>query len=118
RLTVRLACLDAPELAQQPYGERARAHLRRLVPQGAVLRVQPLDTDRYGRTVAEVIGPRNLGLAMVEDGWAFVHPRHGRACDLAAYSGAERQASRRRLGLWREAGGIERPWQFRRTHRR
>jgi endonuclease YncB( thermonuclease family) len=33
-LTIRLACIDAPELAQAPYGAADRASLRRLAPVG------------------------------------------------------------------------------------
>jgi endonuclease YncB( thermonuclease family) len=80
--------------------------------------IRPVDTDRYGRTVAEVIGEINVGLAMVEDGWAFVHPRHVEACAAEEYRQAEFRASRHRYGLWQEPGGIERPWVFRREQRR
>jgi endonuclease YncB( thermonuclease family) len=115
---LRLACIDAPERAQAPYGERSRAYLITRLPIGRSVWIRPVDTDRYGRTVAEVIGDINVGLAMVEDGWAFVHPRHGEACAAEEYRQAELRASRHRYGLWQQPGGIERPWQFRRGHRR
>lgn len=115
---LRLACIDAPELAQAPHGERARAYLRTRLPVGSRVWIRPVDTDRYGRTVAEVIGEINVGLAMVEDGWAFVHPRHVEACAAEEYRQAEFRASRHRYGLWQEPGGIERPWVFRREQRR
>ena len=98
--------------------DRARAYLRTRLPVGSRVWIRPVDTDRYGRTVAEVIGEINLGLAMVEDGWAFVHPRHGKACAVEEYRQAEFRASRHRYGLWQQPGGIERPWDFRREHRR
>jgi endonuclease YncB( thermonuclease family) len=33
-LTVRLACIDAPETAQSPYGQQARAYLQQRLPIG------------------------------------------------------------------------------------
>ena len=69
-ITVRLACIDAPEIAEQPHGQRAREYLQMRLPVGAQVQLDVKTTDRYGRTVAEVIGGINLGLALVEDGMA------------------------------------------------
>ncbi|WP_255087750.1 MULTISPECIES: thermonuclease family protein [unclassified Synechococcus] len=71
RLTVRLACIDAPEMAQAPYGAKSRAYLQTRLRIGAAVTLLPQTVDRYGRTVSEVIAEINLGLAMVEDGQAF-----------------------------------------------
>lgn len=111
--TIRLACIDAPEMAQVPYGERSRNYLQtRLRPEQEVT-IHPLGTDRYGRTVAEVIGEINLNLALVEDGEAFVYPKYLGQCDAHDYLEAEYRARRHRYGVWRVPGGIERPWDFR-----
>ena len=112
--TVRLACIDAPELAQRPDGERSRAYLRTRLPIGSPVHLMGKTTDRYGRIVAEVIGEINLNLALVEDGQAFTYPKYLHQCDAAEYMAAERRASRRRHGVWRVPGGITRPWMFRR----
>jgi hypothetical protein len=83
RITVRLACIDAPEMAQVPYGAQSRAYLQtRLRIVGAPVTLLPQTVDRYGRTVAEVIGEINLGLAMVEDGQAY--PLRGSAATPTA----------------------------------
>ena len=50
---VRLYCIDAPELAQAPWGRIAREHLRRLAGQDSV-QIRVKDKDEYRRTVAEV----------------------------------------------------------------
>jgi endonuclease YncB( thermonuclease family) len=53
-LKVRFACVDAPEL-KQPLGEESRNHLRSIINRGNnKVRVQPITTDRYGRTVAQL----------------------------------------------------------------
>lgn len=110
RRTVRLACIDAPELSQRPQGPRARERLRQLAPGGAQVRLAVKATDRYGRLVAEVFTTANLNLALVEQGAVFVYPQYLKQCDGPAYRAAERRASRRRLGVWRQEGGIARPW--------
>ena len=111
--TIRLACIDAPEMAQVPYGDQARRYLQTRLRLEREVTIHPLNTDRYGRTVAEVIGDINLNLALVEDGLAFVYPKYLGQCDATAYLNAEYRASRHRFGIWRVPGGIERPWQFR-----
>ena len=115
-LTVRLACIDAPELAQRPWGPLARHYLQERLPLGSVVTLQLKAVDRYGRLVAEVIGELNIGLVMVEDGQAFAYRRYLSGCDAQEYLEAEHRASRRRYGVWQVNGGITRPWDFR--HRR
>jgi endonuclease YncB( thermonuclease family) len=116
-VTVRLACIDAPELAQSPYGAQARAYLLQRLPLGAAVTLDVHTNDRYGRLVAEVIGEINLGLALVEDGQAFAYRRYLGGCDARAYLDAEFRASRHRFGVWQVPGGIPRPWDVRRQRR-
>ena len=111
--TIRLACIDAPEMAQVYYGDQARRYLQTRLRLEQEVTIHPLNSDRYGRTVAEVIGDINLNLALVEDGLAFVYPKYLGQCDATAYLNAEYRASRHRFGIWLVPGGIERPWQFR-----
>ena len=73
--------------------------------------------DRYGRTVAEVIGEVNLNLAMVEDGQAFAYRQYLGQCNAKEYLDAEYRASRHRFSVWQLPGGITRPWEFRRARR-
>jgi endonuclease YncB( thermonuclease family) len=111
--TIRLACIDAPEMAQVPYGDQARRYLQTRLRLEQEVTIHPLNSDRYGRTVAEVIGDINLNLALVEDGQAFVYAKYLGQCDAREYLDAEYRASRHRFGIWRVPGGIERPWLFR-----
>jgi len=51
---IRFACVDAPEL-KQPLGEESRNHLRSIIKKGNnKVKLQPITTDRYGRTVAQL----------------------------------------------------------------
>ena len=113
-LTVRLACMDAPETAQSPWGQQARSYLQRRLPIGRPVTLKVQTTDGYGRTVAEVFSDININLAMVEDGQSFAYRQYLGGCDAKAYLDAEFRASRRRLGVWQVEGGITRPWDFRR----
>ena len=116
-VTVRLACIDAPETAQSPHGQQARSYLQQRLPVGREVRLEVKTTDRYGRSVAEVISDININLALVEDGQAFAYRQYLSGCDAKEYLDAEYRASRRRYGAWQLKGGITRPWDFRRGRR-
>ncbi len=113
KLKVRLACIDAPETAQSPYGMASRIQLKALLPLGSTVSLRVQAVDRYGRRVAEVIGKGPINLAMVQSGQAFVYRQYLGRCDRQAYLAAERQAQAQRLGVWAVPGGITRPWDFR-----
>ena len=114
RITIRLACIDAPEMAQAPDGAKARSYLQSRLRVGSSVTIKTKTVDRFGRTVAEVISGVNINLALVEDGLAFAYRQYLSQCDAKAYLDAEDRASRRRTGVWRVPGGITRPWDFRR----
>jgi endonuclease YncB( thermonuclease family) len=112
-LKVRLACIDAPETAQSPYGLASRNQLKALLPIGSTVSLRVQAVDRYGRSVAEVMGRGPINLAMVLSGQAFVYRQYLGRCDRQGYLVAERQAQAQRLGVWAVPGGMTRPWQFR-----
>ena len=95
-VTVRLACIDAPEMAQSPYGQQARSYLQQRLPVGRAVSLAIKTIDRYGRTVAEVFSGVNINLAMVEDGQAFAYRQYLSSCNAREYLDAELRASRRR----------------------
>ena len=118
RVIIRLACIDAPETAQSPYGATSREWLQQLVPVGSelVLRVQA--TDKYGRTVAEVFNKgKSINLVMVGTGQAFAYRKYLSRCNEASYLGAEKAAQWKGLGVWSVPGGIPRPWDWRKGSR-
>lgn len=118
KLTIRLACIDAPETAQGYLGADARINLARLL-QGSSLQILPQTADRYGRTVAEVIANgRSVNLEMVRSGQAYAFRKYLSGCDQNAYLQAEAEAERRRLGVWRYQQGVQRPWDFRDSRRK
>ncbi|MDQ2694165.1 MAG: thermonuclease family protein [Pseudomonadota bacterium] len=114
RVKVRVWGIDAPEMGQEPWGQRARDRLRGLLPDA--VRVQVVDTDRYGRAVARLYdGREDLGLAMVRQGQAAVYAQYN---DSSAYRQAQSQARRERLGIWSQDGAQQEPWAWRRVNPR
>ena len=116
-ITIRLACIDAPEMAQSPYGQQSRRYLQTRLAKGREVTILPHTIDRYGRAVAEVISDLNINLVLVEDGQAFAYRQYLGGCDAKEYLDAEYRASRHRYGVWQVNGGITRPWDFRRGRR-
>ena len=115
KTTVRLACIDAPETSQAPYGNAARRALQADLPIGTEVLLRLKATDRYGRTVAEVLrGNTNINQALVATGAAFVYWQYIEGCDRETYSRLENEARLKSLGIWHVPGGIQRPWDYRR----
>lgn len=109
RQTIRLACIDAPELAQNPWGNESRDYLRRIA--GRSVQVTAIDKDRYGRTIANIRADgREVNLEMVRSGRAVVYQQF---CQDMDYYQAETQARREKLGVWGKEGGHQRPWEYR-----
>ncbi|WP_255004618.1 thermonuclease family protein [Cyanobium sp. HWJ4-Hawea] len=75
-ITVRLACIDAPDTAQSPYGQQARTYLQQRLPIGREVSLDVKTTDRYGRFVAEVFSGVIINLALVEAGQAFAYRQY------------------------------------------
>ena len=117
KVKTRLACLDAPESSQRPAGPAARAALQQLLPVGSQVTLQVKDTDRYGRTIAEVYrGRTNINQALVGDGMAFVYWDYIAGCDRSTYGRLEQQAKSQRLGVWSDPALVA-PWDYRRCRR-
>jgi endonuclease YncB( thermonuclease family) len=115
---VRLACIDAPETSQTPYGMESRQALQKLLPIGTEVTVRTKATDRYGRTVGEVLkGGTNINQSLVGSGNAFVYWQYISGCDRQTYSRLENDARLRKLGVWSVPNGIQRPWDYRRNRK-
>ena len=118
-VNVRLACIDAPETSQAPFGAQARQQLQVLAPVGSTVELRIKATDRYGRSVAELSrGGRNLNQALVASGAAFVYWQYIQGCDRQTYSRLETEARLRGQGVWGVSGGVQRPWDYRSRQRK
>lgn len=117
-VTVRLACIDAPETAQGVIGTQSTATLSALLS-GGNLKLKAQTIDRYGRTVAEVIASgQNVNVALVKRGAAFVYWKYLNKCNRQTYAAAEDDAKRNSRGVWKWGGSVVKPWDFRKQKRR
>jgi micrococcal nuclease len=115
-LTIRLACIDAPESSQRPWGQQSATKLKQLLPPGQAVQIREVEKDRYGRVVAELfVGSQSVNLQMVSQGQAVVYRSYLNACAAtqAQYLQAEAQAKQKRLGFWNQSNPVM-PWDFRR----
>ena len=119
RLTIRLACIDAPETSQRPWGPRSTTFLKQLTPVGSEVTLRVQTTDRYGRTVAELLNHRgNVNQLLVQAGQAFAYRRYLRQCDVQKYLVLEHDAKQQGRGVWSVGpSGITRPWDYRKGRR-
>lgn len=114
-VTVRLACIDAPE-RNQPGGKEAAERLSALLPWGTAVKVVPADKDRYGRTVGVVFANRNINLQLVQDGQAWVYEQYINNCPTSARElrQAQNAARQQRRGLWGQTNPCP-PWDYRKN---
>ncbi len=101
---VRLLLIDAPELAQGPFGEMARETLLELMPVGSSVTLE-LDVereDRFGRTLAYALLPDrrivNEELLLAGAAVVLVYPPNVRYVERFRQASEEARAARR--GLW------------------
>jgi len=116
-VTVRMACIDAPENAA-PQGQESTARLRELLPRGTAITLRQVDIDRYGRTVAEVyVGNTSINLQLVREGHAVVYRDYLSGCpNQQDFLSAEAQARDARLAFWSQDDPVM-PWDWRRGDR-
>ncbi len=114
QIRIRLAEIDTPE-SGQPYGNRAKQALSRLVF-GKDVRVEVQDVDRYGRTVGRpYVGDIDVCAELVESGYAWAYRRYLKDPKLLELEKGAQDAKR---GLW-SLPKYERiaPWDWRRGKR-
>ena len=111
---VRIAAIDAPEL-RQAFGQKSRQNLARLCFQQQA-RLKPVDTDSYGRTVAQVqCSTGDVASAQVRSGLAWVYAPY--ADGQPGLAPLQRQARSQGTGLWSQKRP-QPPWDYRHRHRR
>ncbi len=96
RTEIRLAGIDAPELAQ-PWGIRSRDALRRMLS-GKMVRADVHDRDRYNRLVAFLwLDRKMVNAQLVREGHAWAFDRYLPNAEIRA---AQIDARKHRRGLW------------------
>lgn len=97
QVKIRLAAIDAPEKAQ-PFGQRSKEKLSDICYDKQAM-VGVVDTDRYGRTVGEVVCDGiNANETMIKSGMAWVYRKYAKGYShLYAF---EDDAKATKRGLW------------------
>ena len=113
QVKLRLAYIDAPEMAQSPWGIRARSYLRTLLYVNEPILVVVIGSDKYGRLIAEVLRKRdygNLGLRLALGGYAALW-----MCPSTqqGYQAAQAIAQYKKVGIWSLPGIHQTPWLYR-----
>ena len=82
---IRLACIDAPEIRGKnadPLKAKASKEFINNLLSNKKVKIKRIDTDRYGRTVAEIfIEGTNIQKLMVKNGFAKLHRKYSFQCD-------------------------------------
>ena len=110
---IRLAAIDAPEKAQA-FGQRGKEKLSDIC-YGKQASVTVVDTDRYGRTVGEVVcDGTHANEAMIKSGLAWVYRKYAKGYGhLYAF---EEEAKAAKRGLWADTNPVA-PWEWRKAKR-
>lgn len=99
---------------QQAFGQKAKDFTASLVARKMV-DVEPVDQDRYGRTVGLVtVAGQNLNEELVKNGFAWVYRQYCRRGECSSWMKEESQARAAKIGLWVDPGPVP-PWEWRRT---
>jgi endonuclease YncB( thermonuclease family) len=120
---IRFCGIDAPEIAHrgkpaQPYGKEATDLVKRLLSRGQV-KVVPVESDRYGRTVAELfVGNTFINAEIVKAGFGYEYKQYSKKCpNRLQIRSAEAIAQKNKVGVW-NGGSYELPWDFRKRVKR
>lgn len=115
-ITIRLGCVDAPELKQNLWGQQSKTRLQQLLPVGQLVQVRQIERDKYKRQVAEIfVNNRSINLTMVQEGQAVVYRQYLQGCAKTKdqFLQAETDAKSKKLGFWNQSQPVM-PWDFRR----
>ena len=116
-VNIRLYGIDAPEY-KQPFGLQAKKRLSKLIAHQE-LHIEPIDTDRYGRTVALVrLDDGTLvNEVLVAEGYAWVYDQYCRKDELCQHlRELQDKAREERRGLWADDNPT-RPSDWRKEHK-
>ena len=113
---IRLYGVDCPE-KHQDFGQKAKQFTSNMV-YGKTVDVEPVTTDRYGRTVGLVsVNGKSINEELLKAGLAWVFTRYcDKPCCNQWYKYQE-EARQKKQGLWSMPNPVP-PWDFRRENRK
>jgi micrococcal nuclease len=113
---VRFYGVDCPE-SHQDFGTKTKEFTSAMVF-GRTVEVEPVTTDRYGRTVALVmVDGKSLNEELVKAGMAWVYVKYCKKPFCAQWYQLEETARSAKMGLWSIPNPTP-PWEFRHPSRK
>jgi micrococcal nuclease len=119
----RLIGIDAPEMGQEPWGRKARAHLRDLLKQSdrqVFVETDSEKFDKYNRLLVYLRLPNGelLNERMILDGYAFRFTIKPNTRYADRFRKAQQRARMNQYGIWGPGGLKERPLDYKKAHPR
>jgi micrococcal nuclease len=119
----RLIGIDAPELGQRPWGERAKEQLAGILRQNRWMVYVETDSvriDKYDRLLVYLWTKENefINERMLNDGYAVLFTIQPNSRHLDRFKKAQRNAREKKIGIWGPEGLQERPFDYRKAHPR
>ena len=118
----RLIGIDAPEIGQGFWGERAKRHLENILDSSRNVYVEydVEKEDKYGRLLVYVSmsDGRLVNAEMLRDGYAVLFTSPPNVKHMKELTSAQRQARERKLGIWGKDGLSQPPVEWRKQHPR
>jgi micrococcal nuclease len=123
RYRTRLIGMDAPEMGQEPWGRKAKDHLRELLKAsgGKVLVETDITVyDKYDRLLAYLWldDKRMVNELMVKDGYAVLFTIQPNSRYADRFRKAQRLARENKVNIWGPNGLTERPIEYKKKHPR
>ena len=114
-LRIRIYGIDCAEI-NQPGGKEARDYIAALLLEQSVV-VEPVEKDRYGRTVAFVYRQgRPVEELLLEQGLAWVYEQYCKMPVCDRYRDIMRGSMESEIGIWSDPDPVP-PWEWRRLER-
>lgn len=122
-LKTRLIGIDAPEMMQRPWGEKAKEHLIDLLNHSdwtVFVETDVIKRDKYNRVLAYLWTKQKdlINEKMVLDGYAVLFTISPNIKFADRLRRAEQRARQEKIGIWGPKGLKEKPLDYRRKHPR
>jgi micrococcal nuclease len=115
---VRLIGIDTPELKQEPWGRRAKKHLKKLISESDWVVSIEFDIeqrDKHGRLLIYAWDKKGqlINEKMIGDGYAVVYTIPPNVRYVERFTAAQKKAQALRIGIWGKKGLRKSPEQWR-----
>jgi micrococcal nuclease len=119
----RLIGLDAPEMGQEPWGGKAREHLRKLLKDSrwrVSVETDITQYDKYDRLLVYIwsLDDELLNERMILDGYAVLFTIQPNSRYVDRFRKAQRRARKKKKGIWGPDGLQETPLAYKKKHPR